>query len=493
MAEQSHARRISLDLGELVDLELQLREDRHADPIEVRRRDEKIGAAICAEGVPDSRAEVLLRWIEALHPQPASTPGRRLAAAYRLSGFVLVLIGLVSGASAALALLRYDGGDPVNVISYLAVLVGLQLLLSALAVVTMLPQRVRGRISPLGPLHAALRELGLRRAGFDAVLGRLGESTGADTGALKAWSAIYGEAERWRLLGITQRGAVAFNAGALAASLYAVTVRALAFAWSTTLDVEAATVHRAATYLSAPWAWAKDAVPSIELVAASRYYPGGQYDPAFLGDWWPFLFASLLAYGLLPRVLLWMFAERRGRQLAASLEFDHGDARAAYQRLTQGWAGDADRGGATTLVAAPVGVAGSVQGRCRAYLWADVPLDHERVAVLVKRRTRCTEVAVADAPADPARVDPGREDGYVIVAEAWEAPTRALGRMLSGLRERIPATTPIVVLLVGRLSSTTSSDDEAIDRVDASDVVVWRRHLAGLGDPYLFVDDGGSS
>jgi hypothetical protein len=486
MAEQSNARRVSLDLGELVDLEMQLRADRRTDQVEVRRRDERIGREICAEGDFSSRAYVLKRWLEALHPSGALTPGRRLAAAYRLGSYLLVALGLISGASAALALLRYDGGDPVNAVSYLAVFVALQLLLSAAAIISMLPARARGRLSPLGPLHAAMRELGVRRAGFDAAVERLGETAGADTGALKAWSAIYGEAERWRLLAITQRAAVAFNVGALVASLYAVAVRALAFAWSTTLDLDATTVHRATAWMSAPWGWANDAVPTLDLVVASRYFPGGQYDPALLGDWWPFLLASLITYGLLPRVALWLVAERRGRRLAAAIAFDHGDARAVYQRLTSGWEGDVSRDGAATAAGVvPRASASSITGVCRAFLWADVPLAHGDVETLVKRRTGCREVVVAKNFSESSDIDLAVEDALVVVAEAWEAPTRALGRFLADLRATVPTSSPIVVFLVG---APTSVEVEL--PVNEADAAVWRHYLAGLGDPYLFVDDG---
>jgi hypothetical protein len=139
MAEQRETLHTGLDLAELVDLELQLRADRSADPALLRRRDEAIGREICADGVPESRAFVLQQWLRALHPEPGSTPGRKLAAAYRLGSVVLGVLGLLSGASAAATLLRYDGGDPVNVVSYLAVLVGLQVMLAVFASMSMLP------------------------------------------------------------------------------------------------------------------------------------------------------------------------------------------------------------------------------------------------------------------------------------------------------------------------------------------------------------------
>ena len=55
---------------------------------------------------------------------------------------------------------------------------------------------------------------------------------------MAAWQTVYAGVERWLLTALTQRAALAFNVGALAATLYTVTVRALAFAWSTTLEID---------------------------------------------------------------------------------------------------------------------------------------------------------------------------------------------------------------------------------------------------------------
>lgn len=487
MTDYQEPRSNSLDLGELVDLELQLLRDRGADPAQLRRRDHTIGREICAAGVPVSRAQVLRQWLRAFRTGDAPTPGRRLVALYRVASVLLIVIGLVSGASAAAALLRYDGEDPVNVISYLAILVGLQLLLALLAGTSMLPLVLRRRLSPLGPLHAALRELGIRRAGFDSVLGKLAERTGVASATLAQWGSIYGEAERWRLLAITGRAAVAFNVGALVASFYRVAASALAFAWSTTLDVDAATVHAVTGLMSLPWAWVPDAVPSLALIEASRYFPGGTYDPALLGDWWPFLLASLLAYGLLPRTVLWLLAERRGRVARAAIALDHGDARLLYERLTGGWDADPDSGGATVGSPADSSARGDgpkLSGTCRALLWADVPLEPATAETLVRQRTGCTGVVVATDKAQWNTTAVGGDDAVVVVAEGWEAPTRALGRLLTDIRSEIAQKTPIVVLLTG------GKGDDPLRCAAPADARIWRRHLGSLGDPYLFVDSG---
>ena len=139
--------------------------------------------------------------------------------------------------------------------------------------------------------------------------------------------------ERWLLTALTQRAALAFNLGALVATIYLVTVRALAFAWSTTLEVDPAVMTRFFQLMATPWRWLTLAVPTRELVEASRYFPGRSYDPDLLGDWWPFLVAALVTYGLLPRVLLATYAAYRTTAARRALALDHGECAGVCERL----------------------------------------------------------------------------------------------------------------------------------------------------------------
>ena len=69
--------------------------------------------------------------------------------------------------------------------------------------------------------------------------------------------------------------------------------------------------------LAAPWAsWLPGAVPSIELIEASRYFradPRLSVDAAALGQWWTFVALCLVVYAALPRIVLLVIALWRTR------------------------------------------------------------------------------------------------------------------------------------------------------------------------------------
>jgi hypothetical protein len=474
-------------------LELQLLEDRGREPRELRLRDEEIGRRLFESRPPLSRHAAFRAWLEALHARDEPTPGRRLAAVYRLISWLLAVGGLCAGGSAAAGILYYDGRDPVNVISYLAVFVLLQQALIWLSILSMLPSGVRGRLLPLGPLQSVLHELGLRRAGIDAIAERMAGAAGAGGGRLRALTSIYAGAERWRLASMTQRSAFAFNLGALITSFAMVATKALAFSWSTTLDVGPEAMHRLFEAIALPWSWTGRAVPSLGLVQASRYFPGGHYDPSQLKDWWPFLLAALLTYGLIPRLLLWLVASRAALAARRGLTLDHGDARLAYQRLTRASSGWAAQSTADVEAAAPPVAAGADRRpasvsiepgtACDVLVWGDAPIDERAATELLAVRFDARALACRAVDGGPDDVGDVTGACVVVLAEAWEAPTRELVNWLRELRRRVGTKRSIVVALVG--------EDGVRSRTPlAQDVALWRERLAELGDPYLFVDGG---
>ena len=78
---------------------------------------------------------------------------------------------------------------------------------------------------------------------------------------------------KWQLLYWSQTAAVMFNVAALVTAVMLVTFSDLAFGWSTTLDVPAATASRIVQAIASPWAsFAPLAVPSPELVEQSQFF-----------------------------------------------------------------------------------------------------------------------------------------------------------------------------------------------------------------------------
>lgn len=507
MASQETVRPLApLTLAELIDLECRLAADRELDRQTLRERDGALGARLFRDGEPEpDRHEIIRRWLAAARGGGEPGPGARVQAVYTLAGFALAGFGLFAGAGSAATLLRYDGTHPVNIVHFLAVFVGFQLALCALALVHMLPRGWLGWVPGFGPLHEAIRHLGYRRGGLESWVTRLHRDEGLMSGALarlKSWSTLYADVERWSLLVLTQRVGVFFNVGALATCVYLVAVTDLAFAWSTTLSIDSSTMARMLQTLALPWGWLRGAVPDADLVADSRYFrQAGAYDPALLKNWWAFLIAALLTYGLLPRTALWLYSGRRLLRARRQLRLDHGECQAALERLSGvrvGWVADAADGSVgreDELPAEPVAptldLPAAGQARCVVLGWADVPLDVGGAERLVRERFGWTSaalhavggahVAAGQAMVDDLRsADPGSP--VVVVAEAFEAPGKALRRFLADLRRAAGQHRPIVVGLVGGSTPHWKRPHDA-------DRLLWERAVALLADPYLRVEE----
>jgi hypothetical protein len=489
-----------LTLAELIDIEAQLLDDREQSPGEIARRDERIAEKLGPGAAKISRHELLRQWLAAVADPREVSVGRRVSAYYRLAGWILPIVTFIAGAGTAAGLLVYDGRDPVNIMGYLAVLVFLQAALVLLTLVGMLPSTWLGGLLRLSGLtggagfQSILRELGYRRAGIASMGATLSFRGRAALGHIAAWQTIYAAVERWLLTALTQRAAVAFNVGALVATIYLVTVRALAFAWSTTLEVDTEQMTRILHAIATPWRWLEVAVPSHELVEASRYFPGRSYDPDLLGDWWLFLVAALVTYGLLPRIVLSFYAAYRARAARRALALDHGECAAVCERLARPaslWGRPTEVGTAVTPVSGAVSSSECTLPASgttvRVLRWADAAVSQEDVARVLGeklgwRLSSLDDVRGDDDPEELRRLARLAENDQpiLVVAESFEPPSKNVQRLLKTIRQRAGAQVPLVVGLYGDPSNGASPRPD--------DVRIWRQRIAALGDPWIRVE-----
>ncbi|MGH8527495.1 MAG: DUF2868 domain-containing protein, partial [Gammaproteobacteria bacterium] len=318
-------------LADLINLQQQLNEDSSLSEPERHRRDREIAKRFAGKS-RDFKGQ-LRHWLHSVCADAAESKGHRADLARRLIGLVLLVLGLLSGWGAAMALFDYDGTDPVNVVNILAIFVLGQITLLLLFAFAMLPgglvrrlpgartlQGVIGLLNP-GHLQPLLARL-LAQRHREALSGWLGWG--------KAHSTLFGQIHKWMSVFWSQEFAVAFNLGALIGCAHLIIFSDLAFGWSTTLEVDGAFFHRIVSSLALPWAsWFQEAVPSRELVEGSKYFRFkqgvGMHTPEdlriqaqFLGGWWSFLLACLFTYGLLPRLVTLALAWWR---LRAAIDF----------------------------------------------------------------------------------------------------------------------------------------------------------------------------
>lgn len=333
-------------LSEVVDFEVLVERDdevlEHQGGAALLVRDRELGLRL-PERSPRRR---LRAWV--LHRravEPEDLPGDHARGLIALAAWVLGLLGILVGVSAATALLAYDGSTPVNVLAWLLYTAVIPLAFALVLVLGLvLPSRWFPRAGPAQALLGAVVEPLLRRLPKGERWAReLFGRTGRATRAL----------ERWLLVALTQIFSLAFLIAALITLFVHVAITDLTFGWSTTLDIgaEAPELLRA---VAAPWreVW-PGAFPSAdEAIWKSMYSrfverfertPTRAPVPAELSAmWWKYCAAALITYGILPRVLLLFFATWRWRRaLSRWPALERPEVRALLDRLS-------DTGGAFT-------------------------------------------------------------------------------------------------------------------------------------------------
>lgn len=277
-------------LVDLYRLAAQLDHDREQPVAALRERDRAIAAGQ-AEAASLPR---LLHWLDTVSPALEETHLSEASAAV-----LARLLALLAGFAAMAGFLLGSERALVNVFLFLAVFVLLQFLLSLLAA-TMMWRTVRGHVPMALPLHPARwivqRSLPDRRALREAqpVLRMLFLRYGQELGAL-------------------------FTLGAALAFLLVPALGEFIFVWGSTFNPGAGFVQQLTETLALPWsAWLPLATVPPEVVANSRFHPivaPGPDEIESMRGWWPFLWACLLVYALLPRLLLWVLSRLFSRRL----------------------------------------------------------------------------------------------------------------------------------------------------------------------------------
>ncbi len=494
-----------LKLEDLIDLEYQLHLDESADHHALRERDRAVGLALA--GKAHGRRALFLAWLEKMRGETDEDfPGKRAVSAIGMVSLLLGLTGLLLGAGTALGVFAYEGDRPVNVVNVLGVFVLLQLLLLVFWILAILPagwikwlpgaSKARDLLRLLSPgrlLPALLRFLpGAHR-----------QSLKEAYGSLQAFNQSYGKLRFWLLARLSQDFALCFNLGALLVFLYMVAVTDLAFAWSTTLDVEPSRLHQLTNALAAPWSWRfPELAPTLDLVQATRYSRhlgeyistnGGPPDVADLGRWWSFLWISMMIYGLFPRLLTNYISNARFNRALKNVPLDRAAFQILHERLTEPLAefhaeedrsrhpDNANSGGGIGSVPPPGGSYAAVN-------WGALDLPDDRIQKLLSRRLNCRVEKIlkaggADYEEDErtltALENAAPDVNAAVLVKAWEAPTRDFTNFLAEIREKLSPRAAIVVVPV----DLDSSGDPAEPARD--DLEQWEKRLRTLGDPCL--------
>lgn len=454
-------------LAAAIDIPLWLERDRETPWAERVRRDRAIGR----EAIDLAPAARVMHWWHAVAPAPGeSERGAAVSRLLRRLGLIMVAAGALSGAGLAAAVLRYDGSDPINIL----IAFGLLVLLPAVFLVASLTLPLWSSASFGGQTNAGHIVLGFlrrRHRAFDEFF--------ATRHADQARDRVL----RWRFTLSSQQLGLAFSVAALATLLMKASFSDLAFAWSTTLSVDAHQLRQAVGVIAAPWSgWLPDAVPDLRVIEQSRYFRLEQetreLSAVTLTPWWRFLALCIATYGVLPRASAFVLASLRARAAERAMLFAHPEVRALLDRL------DAPEiaAGATSAehaAAVPDAVAPLFDGHAQGdviVIWNDA----------IARTALPADALVIEAGGERSPGDdrealqgiPAALNGIVrVVTKAWEPPLLELHDYLAALRARIGAGASIVVQPCGEGQATP----------EPQDLAVWRASLARLDDPGIYV------
>ncbi|TNE73597.1 MAG: DUF2868 domain-containing protein [Gammaproteobacteria bacterium] len=413
----------------LLEFDARCQRDKEQPPAFLHRRDRKF-ALICQQ---EGEQPTPQHWLE--HMKRLSGPGRTPQASektllrWQHLRTLFMLSGAVFGVIAMTGLLFYDAGQRINMTVILAFVL-LQLLL---ALFTSVQSWVGWQ-----PWHWLLRRLQRRSSGAGQIPGGL-------------QPLLMAEAAHW--------GGICFGLTGLLTLLLMVVIQDLAFGWSTTINTAASGYHHLLLAVATPWSWFwPDAVPTLELVEATRFYRvngGSEIAPKAWGQWWPFVAMLWTVWVLVPRLLLaalanWLVRRRAQQALerhpglqallyrmeTPTLDTgnEHNDAddlpdtrtRSDLQPLPDShillcWAG----AGAPEL---PAGLAGTRNLILRAGGSATLRDDHRAIEQIGTELARDAEPAV------------------LIITRSWEPPTGELQDFLESALELWPDTTRVALV-----------------------------------------------
>ncbi len=270
-------------------------------------------------------------------------PGKVWQEMIVITRWIFFITGLLSGIGLAGSFLIYAGRAPLNVATYFALFVGVQLLLIALQILFFLYRTARRMPMGTSVLYTLIGRMLVQ--GADWLRGRLYKKmTGQQRLDL---AALLGSVQQrkdlaplflWPAFVLVQLGSTGFNLGVLGATLAKVIFSDIAFAWQSSLQISADAVSRLTQWLALPWSWiVPQAYPSLEQIKGSQVILKegmARMVTSDLVSWWPFLCCAVAVYGLLPRLLLLALGLWRQQRALDQLHFASLGFRPLLQRLT---------------------------------------------------------------------------------------------------------------------------------------------------------------
>lgn len=426
-------------------------------------------------------SEQLLAWVEK-HQEKLRKP--LLAdtfSSYLYSvTFLLVVIAFVFGLLSGVALLSYNGDEPVNVIYFMAVTIFLPLFTMLLTFFAML--RARSAENVLIHLSPAFW--------MEKIMGFLPGRVQEQIQGLKLNPLL----ANWIIIKRSQIIVLFFSLGLLLSLLGVIVTKDIAFAWSTTLHISPELFHSFLQTVAFPWReLVPSAVPSLELIEQSQYFRlGDTLDEEMiahapqLGEWWKFLACSTLFYAIFLRLWIYILASFGLKSaIKQSLFTLYGTTQLLREINEPIISTHADQSEKVFL--SEDGNYGQIVNRLDASYdgiqgWA---IPHDTLLVLGERMNVIApahyEVGGSNTLEEDAEIVFKSHGEIVLFVKAWEPPTMDFVDYLSELTGKVDK---VIVVPIG----TAENDYEA----SAKEIDVWENKLSGIGDRKVWLKRSGT-
>ena len=522
-------------VSDLLDFEYMLKQDTQVEPESGPTAtvfpDREIYLSYAKSHTPPfSRRKLLKYWLDIKRENkkkasgaPAVFPGDVFAKTMRLFRGTAILVSLITGTAISWSVLSYRGTEPINIFTCLSVFIFPQMLLLAFLCLAALLHRagLSKTANSLYPLVSGLmRHLSLRfsRTVEQSLPGNQWSRITAIFGLLGQKRTLYGSVFYWPVFILAQVFGVFYNIGILTATLIKLTITDLAFGWQSTLSPDPETVYRLIHAFSLPWVWVTDlfaAHPTVEQIQGSKIVLKEGVEHLATGDlvsWWPFLCFSILVYGLLPRLILFIAGLYRQRRSLNQVDFTHSACDRLLMRMQTPHmeAGNRDFSAYQTtrdtitsaekpMTEPPVNAIDAL-GNAIVCIPEEIDIRvtddtlNERITHFLKlillNRVRFIMDPASDIDALEKIIDrtgislPSTR--IVLLQEAWQPPIKETISWLKAFRKAIGEKTGFIVALIGKPSKST-----IFTSPDNPDRIIWEQALDKLGDPYLRVENLG--
>ncbi len=513
---------MNLSLKDIIDLEYLISRDDEQDSGQAVQaclnRDRGIYRQFT--GDKQDRGALVRAWLSHRREQesPAVLPGTYWALLNRLTGYIMLIAGFLSGMSLTASILAYHGSRPINVTVFVAVFIVLPLLFTLFAALTGFRRLLGNRGSDGGsPFSIGFEMISTAMfKGLPKLLKRLGwglPGKGSDTASNYTAMLVNMRTRTYQGLFygpffmLTCVFSLAFSLGTLGTTFFRVMVSDMAFGWQSTLLTSSRTVYDLVSAMAWPWAgWLPKglAYPGIEQIEGSRIILKEGISVLATQDlvsWWPFLCLGIVFYALIPRAALMFataFAQRRelarfdlrmpgisdviARMTSPVLSVDIDETPVSTAAKS-----NRDNRPDKEIEPSPLPELG---GRTCAMLVSGRVYSKQAVEDVKKgvekdgiSRVNMTLDISFDFEADRRIVESiefETIDQVILIQEVWQPPIRGLLYYLSQLSDILPEKIGLQVFLTG-----DAGTPDLVVGDDDIDFHTWKKAVSGLGRPNI--------